>query len=201
MANQQDGAEHGRGKDCERRNPRDQIEAMCGGRCQYSGAVFGHERVENHLITIACGDAASQFHFFLPARRAACVVAPAQQLRTATRAHQFASHVFKARTCVRRSHREANCNRQQERLRRLNPESEAPRSSHQSPPFNAGSAEAVRAAGTRNEAVAGVKLGTRAIPVPKTISTTPAHIQLTSGLRNALMMGWPVSGLVPSYTT
>ena len=49
-----------------------------------------------------------------------------------------------------------------------------------------------RAAGTRKEAVAGVTLGTSATKVPKMMSTTPAQIQPTRGLRMALMMGWPV---------
>ncbi len=40
------------------------------------------------------------------------------------------------------------------------------------------------------DAVAGLRLGNSATSVPKTITATPAHIQLTSGFKNALTMGW-----------
>jgi hypothetical protein len=46
--------------------------------------------------------------------------------------------------------------------------------------------------------VAGLKLGTSATTVPKTMIATPAQIQLTNGLRKALIMGCPVDGFVPS---
>src|SRR5206468_4107064 len=73
---------------------------------------------------------------------------------------------------------------------------------HDLPPVTTGSvASAARAAGTRIDAVEGLRLGTRAINVPITITTSPAQIQLTRGLRNALMIGCPVEGLTPSYTT
>jgi len=74
-------------------------------------------------------------------------------------------------------------------------------STHQSAPLSAGVIGAAFAAGTRKEAVAGDRLGTSATNVPNTITTKPNQIQPTSGLRIALMMGWSVSGFIPSYTT
>src|SRR6185437_3757642 len=77
----------------------------------------------------------------------------------------------------------------------------------QSPPLRTGGAMspafscpagAARAAWGLPAVPAGTVLGTIATRVPKTITTSPAQIQPTSGFRNALMIGRPVSGFVPS---
>ena len=60
---------------------------------------------------------------------------------------------------------------------------------HQAPPFKAGSTAPPVSPGTRSAAVAGVRLGTSATNVPKTITARPIQIQPTSGFRNALMIG------------
>src|ERR1700677_235693 len=117
------------------------------------------------------------------------MIAFTQNLRASAGAHQAMIQVGIARACIGRAQRETNRNCQQRCLRSLDPEREA---FHGRPPFSAGSPgvdpEAVRA-GTRSEAVDGLRLGTSATSVPNTSTTRPAQIHPTSGLRIALMIG------------
>src|SRR6266567_879595 len=73
------------------------------------------------------------------------------------------------------------------------------RVSHQSPaPTGAGRTRTSAATFAETVARAGAAFGTSATIVPKIITSTPIHIQETSGFKCALMIGRPVSGFWPS---
>src|SRR3984957_15197717 len=196
---QQNGAQQRGGKDGERRNPGYKIEAVGGWRGQYDSSIFPDEHVENLLVAFALRDRGLQLIILLCTRRAACVVTLAKELRAAsTGTCHSVPEVVESRVGIRGAKREAHRDGECANLQRLYPKPEMRLMSlHWCPPFNAGSVGADRT-GTRREAVDGLMLGTRAIKVPQTSTTRPAQIHPTSGLRNALMMGLPVSGFEPS---
>src|SRR5271156_1971283 len=67
---------------------------------------------------------------------------------------------------------------------------------HQSP-TPTGSARIRAGAGTRT----GTELGIKATTVPAMMIQTPIQIHMTRGFKWTLMIGFPVSGFCPSYTT
>ncbi len=97
---QQYGERERAGKNRERHDPRDTIEARSGGRGQHGVAVLLHEALQDQGIAVAALDAGNQLIAHAFGIGAAYMVALQQNLIAAAHAHQAVAQFVKARVGV-----------------------------------------------------------------------------------------------------
>src|SRR5262249_53487715 len=171
--------------------PGHQLKTVGRGLNHCRDAPLAPEPVENFFVIAGALDVGTQLADHAIGVRAAYVVALEQHLRAAAAAHDLAAQILVSGFLIIGPH---------EQHHETGKEQQPGQPSHFPAPAGCIPWSSMAAMGTAlgTWAVTRSALGTSARPVPKVMVNTPIHTHDTSGFTKALMMGWPLSGFLPS---